>query len=367
MIENKVYKNIFEAIKAIDPGNTVLEAFKTYHNTRGGISPLKLNHNYAEIKLSNGKTSYITNPHTFIFLRGENKFYKTCQASIFRERDLSKEKDNLLFMIDEIKILDFIDIIKDFPQIKYCERHNYYINYIALAQHYGLNTNYIDLTSDLIAAAFFATHKYSKGKYAPIIEGNGYLKGYIFPNNEDSFYKMRLIGLQPFLRPGHQNAFAYECTQNDDLNKKLQFCVSFKQDLINDYLFTKLFEGPKKGFEKEWPRIYENPLFPDEAEIIEVANRIKKSNTITLKNTYNYCINKQYDYKVFLKQINKRGDFTTENAIYTLDKEKELELKLQMNNKPFGDINIFSVDNFPIDRTRKITWPINDSKKLNFN
>lgn len=358
MIINKLYSNVFDAINAIDSNHEVLESFNLYHKTKGGIVPLKLVKNYALINLPNGKICPIANPKNIFFFRGENHYYKHCFASIYRSRNLQNLDDLVSIQIDEIKVLDFIDAISIFPQIEFCLEKNYYIDFNALAQHYGLRTNYIDLTADLITAAFFATHKYEKGVYKPIVQGKGYIRGFLFSSKEESFFKMKILGLQPFLRPANQSAFAYSSEEYEDINEVAQFCVVFKQDLINDYLFSKLFEGPKKNFESQWPKVFENPILPDESEIVDLANLIQTTKSLAQKNIERYCLDKNIDSKFFEYNLKKRNYKITENPLYSLSKEKKDYIKNRMGNKPFGDINFYSADSFPNDRIRHIQWPV---------
>ncbi|WP_281700158.1 FRG domain-containing protein [Cetobacterium somerae] len=58
------------------------------------------------------------------------------------------------------------------------EKNNQYINFLALAQHYELNTNLIDITSDIAVAAFFAVNEYDKLKneYKVLEKGIGVIK-----------------------------------------------------------------------------------------------------------------------------------------------------------------------------------------------
>jgi hypothetical protein len=96
----------------------------------------------------------------------------------------------------------------------------------AILQHYGCATNFVDVTSDLQVAAWFATHKYSsdsftwignafrmvdKAKYTALSGGRAYVLVLAIPNPEDLQHRDRLIDLsilpESFVRPARQSAW----------------------------------------------------------------------------------------------------------------------------------------------------------------
>ena len=89
------------------------------------------------------------------FFRGENAFYKTSKSSMFRgldKMDESQAKETLLIRV--IKMVDFslwlsrLDCVRRWPHGD--------VFHGAIAQHYGIATNGMDVSSNLKIALFFA-------------------------------------------------------------------------------------------------------------------------------------------------------------------------------------------------------------------
>lgn len=95
----------------------------------------------------------------------------------------------------------------------------------AVLQHYGFSTHYVDLSADVLVAAWFATNKPEERTimyagapirhidqrfYVPRNEGIGYVVVLAIPNPEALKEEQRLFDiskLEPFLRPQRQNAW----------------------------------------------------------------------------------------------------------------------------------------------------------------
>lgn len=97
------------------------------------------------------------------FYRGENAFYGSSKAGIFRSVNRNSPIQKLadLLILDEACFfLDQFDVIQKWGPS--C------VNYHALAQHYGIKTQLIDITSDLKTALFFACCKYEDCQWRPM-------------------------------------------------------------------------------------------------------------------------------------------------------------------------------------------------------
>lgn len=98
--------------------------------------------------------------------------------------------------------------------MKDLEEDGLIVNYEALAQHYGIATNMMDMTNSPLVAAFFATTRYdaSTDTYSPILNyvamGIIYLSpwGDLFNTSEKN--RIWPIGQEALKRPGEQRAFA---------------------------------------------------------------------------------------------------------------------------------------------------------------
>ena len=109
--------------------------------------------------------SVITQPYRKYFYRGEYAFFGSSKSGMFRN---VKDEDVALAMIIGMMRVDECCMSFDkFDAINHWEGSD--VNYIALAQHYGLKTMMIDITSDLRTALFFACCKMDDhGKWVPL-------------------------------------------------------------------------------------------------------------------------------------------------------------------------------------------------------
>jgi hypothetical protein len=112
-------------------------------------------------------------------------------------------------------------------------RRQLYLDRMALAQHYGIPTGYLDLTESLEVALFFATHEFGKGVSKPCSNGRGILYRLDLLALPDTVREefLRPIGIAPFARPFCQWARTYELMLGQDF----EACpwvevVEFEQD-----------------------------------------------------------------------------------------------------------------------------------------
>lgn len=99
--------------------------------------------------------------------RGQSSYYERCLPSLYRRKWSDSQKLERLVQIE-----DFKTILNDNPEIKDEIEGGLAVNYIGLAQHYGIETNVIDLTNSFGVAAFFATSDYDSltQTYRPVME-----------------------------------------------------------------------------------------------------------------------------------------------------------------------------------------------------
>jgi hypothetical protein len=340
-----IYDDIFKVVEHIDKNHPLLKLKSEYEKRMMNIS--KPNDETIEkyplpgvgedIKVKNGK---------LILYRGENHYFKVCVANIYRDRSFEKEDDVLDIAIDRIKISDFKQILLHFPQIKKAIEDNYYVDFKAIAQHYGLRTSYIDLTSDIVTGLFFAsTINLDNHSYRPITSGYGYLRGYVIEDLDNNM-KMKSIGLQPFLRPARQDAFVYEARLNEDLNKTADFIIKFKQTKLNN-LFYMLCETPVKGKEKYWPQERQLAYFPDEPDIINASNYISKTNSLTYYSVKKYCTRNNEDLDLFIAKLNKRGYEVVEKTLFDINSIDIERAKREIDERLFEHVKIFSFEHLP--------------------
>ena len=104
------------------------------------------------------------------FYRGENKIYPESVPTLLRTLDKyhNYQDKELYRLVADMRIGEFKILLQKFKHVKewkYCD-----ILFDALAQHYGLETGWLDITSDFKIALFFATCYYDSGekKWLPL-------------------------------------------------------------------------------------------------------------------------------------------------------------------------------------------------------
>ena len=142
-----------------------------------------------------------------MFYRGQSNYFAPCLSSI--DRNLTQEQ----LFAERVKtvalerLFSSIPIIKNFTDgIPYTLpngktiRQSFNIDYAALAQHYCVKTNLLDLTTDKMIAAFFACTGYNwkeDNYYAYNKNGNGVFYVYRDKNIFSKDGRISCVGLQP--------------------------------------------------------------------------------------------------------------------------------------------------------------------------
>ena len=180
-----------------------------------------------------GKYAYATQgiiPH--MFYRGQTEKKDPCKPSLFRGLT-SKQQ-----FIERLKLCEFSVLLHKHPMSAIFddgltnelrngkkEHRSLYIDDEALGQHYGIKTQYLDLTTDKWVAAFFACCDY---KVNPSSERDMYEKHskdtvgvfYVYQATPDytSNGNLRPIGLQPYSRPVFQAGYIKRIEEKDNFN-----------------------------------------------------------------------------------------------------------------------------------------------------
>jgi hypothetical protein len=229
------------------------------------------------------------------YYRGENACYKSSKASIFRKNNnLPPEIKKILTALRFNECGKFFD---KFDAVKNWGYSN--VNYTALMQHYGLQTQMIDITSDLMTALFFACCRFGKDhKWHPLrkdeIErvnsrGNNLnlvdsrygilyrtpteitdLKWAIADENA-GIQIITPVGYQPFMRCSNQ----YSYMMLTDINGKY--------DMLHDPLFDIYKIRLEEGF---CNLIFEqmdcgNKVYPND-DIPDISLQIEQLNKLTI-------------------------------------------------------------------------------------
>lgn len=164
--------------------------------------------------------------------RGQSSYYERCLPSLYRRPWNGLQKMERLVQIE-----DFKAILNDNPEIKDILAEGLAVNYIGLAQHYGIETNVIDLTNSFGVAAFFATSDYDSltQTYWPVRECER--KGVIYfmpmgifnfrPTDDNQVWP---IGMEALARPGEQRGFGAYLNEDQDFHSLCRFKFFFWQN-----------------------------------------------------------------------------------------------------------------------------------------
>lgn len=164
--------------------------------------------------------------------RGQSSYYEQCLPSFYRRQWSSLQKMERLVQIEDFKV-----ILDDNPEIKDIVAEGFAVNYIGLAQHYGIETNVIDLTNSFGVAAFFATSDYDSltQTYRPVMDT--VRKGVIYfmplgifdfgPTMDNQVWP---IGMEALARPGEQRGFGAYLNKNQDFHSICRLKFFFWQN-----------------------------------------------------------------------------------------------------------------------------------------
>ena len=188
-------------------------------------------------------------PTPFIYYRGQSRFHVPCVPSLYRRNDEGELPREVDIAYHKLKICEFEMLLATHPV--FCElSHHISVNPVALAQHYGLATEYLDITNSKWVAAFFAStwYDYKTDTYHPVgrdyEEGYGVMyisKPYESGGATDGFFsKNVVIGYQYFERPTKQSSFGYKMQMGEDFNESGSFSGPLR--ILSDHKTTAV--GP---------------------------------------------------------------------------------------------------------------------------
>lgn len=334
MIDKIIYEDIFEAIRNVEEASPVINLKEKE------FGYLQRNLYFNLMEMPDGTIGAFP-PNMFIrYYRGENKDYDElypCVPSIFRIKkpeDIGEDgqRKQELILIDELKLVEFEMILEQFPQVNFAIKDYCKVDFRALAQHYDLNTNLLDVTSDIATAAFFATHYYNSDMNDYMIKEDGIGCLRIYSNimiEYDEDQPFRMIGLQPFQRPGLQCAFAVMMNQGENF-ANFSHKVLFKQNVKwNQKLHDTFYPNGK------------NILFPDE-EIADVAKIIIETKNISKQAIKKYCTINSSPQEYIRKLLIENGYSVVENLNYKLSRQQRRKLERQFEGRPYGDVQLRS-------------------------
>lgn len=215
--------------------------------------------------------------------RGQGIEYNPCYPSIYR--GTQSEVD---IFIERMRLTVFRNLLETHPVVEhFFKRNGFLVDVEGLAQHYGLKTSVLDLTSSLDIALFFAMCPYDAENDIYTYHDDGRMHEailYVFIpllDNEPSPTidsgslngSIRPIGLQAFERPGNQQGYGLHLKRDESI-KAFMYKFSFTCE-ASKYYYHQFGEG-----EKLWVKD-------------ELVNKVRE---ISAQNEFSYRVfNQTYD------------------------------------------------------------------------
>ena len=208
----------------------------------------------------------------FIY-RGQTARFTPCFPGVFRGlgtaddfKQLSPERRARCF-IDRVRLEEFVVALSLHPATAYAREIGLRIHPYALAQHYEITTDRIDLTQDHRVAAFFATNTRIAGKWLPVEEGTGVVYRIDFSACMNHFKeRFEWIGKQALPRPGEQKGCTLSLPLGMDFESLPVEIYTFPHNGASGQRLNEFFSGG-------------GALFPPDA-MAEVADTIRQAPTI---------------------------------------------------------------------------------------
>lgn len=261
--------------------------------------------------------------------RGQNAYYEKCFPSLYRKEWSEPEELERLVQME-----DFKSILDDNPEIQELIYSGLKVNYEGLAQHYGIETNIIDLTNSFGVAAFFATSDYDNltGLYKPIEETHRqgiiyFIQLGLFDNLEqgsgEEDYCIWPIGMEALPRPGEQRGFGAYMKKGVDFNTIAPCRFFFRQNKISSLKCHKSFN-------------WGTHLFPYDP-MVEKVNNIRKYR-IYGKDSIRKVVESHPDLLLdeckAIEILTKNGCFLLENTPFRYT-EEEIKFITNRHNKMY--------------------------------
>ena len=193
-------------------------------------------------------------PAQHSFYRGESEYHEECHPSLFR-----KQMTDADIFVERVKRCELERMMVEYPitnlfansiqaQDPTGEWHPlpFRVGFDGMAQHYGIKTEFMDITVDPLTAAFFAatTYNVADDTYSPITDTDKHPYGVYYLYNEIPLpflesKRIAVVGMQPLSRPGRQSAYVFRMRPKENFNQLAQKTF-FRHDAdINKEIYNR--------------------------------------------------------------------------------------------------------------------------------
>lgn len=194
-------------------------------------------------------------PVQYSYYRGESEYHKECSPSLYR-----KQMSEADIFVERVKRCEMERMMLEYPitdlfansiqaQDPVGEWHPlpFRVGFDGMAQHYGIKTEFMDLTIDPWTAVFFAATAYnaSDDTYSPIEDTENHPYGAFYLYNEiplpfQESKRIAVVGMQPLSRPGRQRAYVFRMRPAENFNDLVQVAFFRHDAAINREIYDRV-------------------------------------------------------------------------------------------------------------------------------